>query len=189
MRPGFSPFASIYSKISLQHFVGEKIQLWKSSTGAAPVVQRFSAACRSGRDPGDPGSSPTSGSLHGACFSLCLCLCLSLSLYVSHGEINKIFKTKQNKRQKWNLRSCMNSKEKVLPITSLSSNSLNKVPKQRDTAQAICIAWNGNSYRLTRISGLLTSLPFPPTDLSLWLVVCSLSPSWILFCRQWWSLL
>ena len=27
-----------------------------------------------------PGSSPTLGSLHGACFSLCLCLCLSLSL-------------------------------------------------------------------------------------------------------------
>ena len=33
-----------------------------------------------GRDPGVPGSSPTSGSLQGACFSLCLCLCLSLSL-------------------------------------------------------------------------------------------------------------
>ena len=33
-----------------------------------------------GCDPGVPGSSPTSGSLHGACFSLSLCLCLSLSL-------------------------------------------------------------------------------------------------------------
>ena len=31
---------------------------------------------------GVPGSSPTSGSLHGACFSLCLCLCL-LSLPMS----------------------------------------------------------------------------------------------------------
>ena len=40
-----------------------------------------------GRDPGDPGLSPTSGSRHGACFSLCLCLCLSLSLY--HEQINK----------------------------------------------------------------------------------------------------
>ena len=29
---------------------------------------------------GDPGSSPTSGSLLRACFSLCLYLCLSLSL-------------------------------------------------------------------------------------------------------------
>ena len=43
--------------------------------GAAPVAQRFGAACSLGCDPGDPGSSPTSGSLHGACFSLCLCLC------------------------------------------------------------------------------------------------------------------
>ena len=47
---------------------------------AALVAQRFSAACSPGRDPGDPGWSPTSGSLRGACFSLCLCLCLSLSL-------------------------------------------------------------------------------------------------------------
>ena len=34
----------------------------------------------SGRDPGDPGSSPTLGSLRGACFPLCLCLCLFLSV-------------------------------------------------------------------------------------------------------------
>ena len=36
--------------------------------------------CRggSGLDPGVLGSSPTSGSPQGACFSLCLCLCLSL---------------------------------------------------------------------------------------------------------------
>ena len=47
---------------------------------AAPVAQRFSAACSPGRDPGDPGSSPTSGFLYDACFFLCLCLCLSLSL-------------------------------------------------------------------------------------------------------------
>ena len=33
-----------------------------------------------GRDPGDPGSNPTSGSLHGACFSL---LPVSLSVCVS----------------------------------------------------------------------------------------------------------
>ena len=33
-----------------------------------------------GCDPGVLGSSPTLGSLHGACFSLCLCLCLSLSV-------------------------------------------------------------------------------------------------------------
>ena len=34
-----------------------------------------------GYDPGIPGSSPTLGSWHGACFSLCLCLCLSLYVY------------------------------------------------------------------------------------------------------------
>ena len=50
-----------------------------STFRAAPVAQRFSAASALGYDPGDPGSSPASGSLHGACFSLCLCLCLSLS--------------------------------------------------------------------------------------------------------------
>ena len=47
------------------------------------VAQRVSAAFSPGRDPGDPGSSPTSGSLRRACFSLCLCLCLSLSLSLS----------------------------------------------------------------------------------------------------------
>ena len=48
------------------------------------VAQRFGTACSLGCDPGDPGSSPASGSLHGAYFSLCLCLCLPLSLSVSH---------------------------------------------------------------------------------------------------------
>ena len=48
------------------------------------VAQRFSTAFSPGPDPGVLGSSSTSGSLHGACFSFCLCLCLSLSLCVSH---------------------------------------------------------------------------------------------------------
>ena len=42
---------------------------------AAWVAQRFSAAFSPGYDPRDLGSSPTLGSLHGACFSLCLYLC------------------------------------------------------------------------------------------------------------------
>ena len=37
---------------------------------AALVAQRFSAAFGPGCDPGDPGSSPMSGSLCGVCFSL-----------------------------------------------------------------------------------------------------------------------
>ena len=43
---------------------------WVSASGAGP-------------DPGVSGSSPTSGSLHRACSSLCLCLCLSLPLSLS----------------------------------------------------------------------------------------------------------
>ena len=43
----------------------------------------WASAFDSGHDPGVTGSSPTSGSLHGAYFSLCLCLCLSLSLCLS----------------------------------------------------------------------------------------------------------
>ena len=50
--------------------------------GATQVAQQFNATFSSGCDPRDPGLSPTLGSLHGACFSLCLCLCLSLSLSV-----------------------------------------------------------------------------------------------------------
>ena len=57
---------------------------WKLiKIGAAWVAQRFSAAFSPGCDPGDPGSSPTSGSLRGACFSLCLCLLPFLSLCLS----------------------------------------------------------------------------------------------------------
>ena len=54
----------------------------KTSGRAALVAQWFSATFSPGHDPGDLGSSPALGSLHGVCFSLCLCLCLSLC--VSH---------------------------------------------------------------------------------------------------------
>ena len=56
------------------------LKLYKQVIWAALVAQRFGAACSLGCDPGDLGSSPMSGSLHGACFSLCLCLYLSLCL-------------------------------------------------------------------------------------------------------------
>ena len=42
----------------------------------------WGSAFSSGHDPGVLGSSLTSGSLRGSCFSFCLCLCLSL--YVFH---------------------------------------------------------------------------------------------------------
>ncbi|CAD7688452.1 unnamed protein product [Nyctereutes procyonoides] len=50
---------------------------------AAWVAQQFSAAFGPGPVPGDLGSGPMLGSLHGACFSLCLCLCAPLSLSLS----------------------------------------------------------------------------------------------------------
>ena len=56
----------------------------KTSEGAARVAQRFSAAFSPGCGPGDLGSSPTSGSLHGmepasasAYVYTSLCVCLS----------------------------------------------------------------------------------------------------------------
>ena len=49
------------------------------------------------RGPWVPGSSPTSGSLRGACFSLCLCICLSLSASLWINK-NKIFKKKKTFR-------------------------------------------------------------------------------------------
>ena len=50
------------------------------SEGIPGWLSGLAPAFRPGRDSGVPESSPTSGSLHGACFSLCLCLCLSLSM-------------------------------------------------------------------------------------------------------------
>ena len=54
-----------------------------SKTGTPVWLSGLAPAFGPRHDPGVPGSSPTSGSLHGACFSLCLCLCLSLSLSLS----------------------------------------------------------------------------------------------------------
>ena len=81
-----------------------------------------------GRDPGDPGSNPTSGSLHGACFSLCLCLCPSLSLSVCvylYEKINKILKKKGQKT--WTLSQRPTNgqvtHEKILNITHHKGNT------------------------------------------------------------------
>ena len=74
-------FSSMYFRIStIIYFLTLsclKIYFEISKSWAAWVAQRFSTAFSPGRDPEDSGSSPMSGSLHGACFSLCLCLCLS----------------------------------------------------------------------------------------------------------------
>ena len=55
------------------------IWVWiKRILWAARVAQWFSTAFSPGPDAGDLESSSTSGSLHGACFSLCLCLSVSV---------------------------------------------------------------------------------------------------------------
>ena len=64
-------------------FHTDDLKFIKRTSGTARVVQQFSTAFSAGRDPGVPGSSPTSGSLHGACFSLCLCLCLCVCVCLS----------------------------------------------------------------------------------------------------------
>ena len=53
-------------------------------TRAAQVAQWYGIGFGPEPDPGDLGLSPMSGSLRGACFSLCLCLCLSVCLCVSN---------------------------------------------------------------------------------------------------------
>ena len=55
----------------------------EGSVGQPGWLSGLVLAFSPGHDPGDLGSSPTLGSLHGAYFSLCLCLCC-LSLSVSH---------------------------------------------------------------------------------------------------------
>ena len=59
-----------------------KGHLGGSAVGCLPLARGWSGGLRLG---------PTTGSLHGACFSLCLCLCLS----VFHEWTDKIFKRKK----------------------------------------------------------------------------------------------
>ena len=61
--------------------------------GIPEWLSSLASAFGPGSDPRVLGSSPPSGSLHGACFSLCLCLCLSL--YVFHEWINEILKKRR----------------------------------------------------------------------------------------------
>ena len=65
----------VYSKHTL---VTENKQVKINRHRMPGWLSGWASAFGSGRDPGVPGLSPTSDSLHEACFSLCPCLCLSL---------------------------------------------------------------------------------------------------------------
>ena len=73
-------FSTCYKKVWHIILMNNKMSL----VGIPRWLSSLAPAFGPGRDPGVPGSSPASGSRHGACVSLCLCLCLSLSLYVYH---------------------------------------------------------------------------------------------------------
>ena len=55
-----------------------RVPYFFNNKGTPEWFRGWASAFGSGRDPGVQGLSPASGSLHGACFSLCLCLFLFL---------------------------------------------------------------------------------------------------------------
>ena len=71
----------------------------KKALRHAWVARRLSVCFSSGRDTGVLGSSPTSGSLHGNCFSLCLYLCPPLSVSL----MNKLIKSFKNIKNKYKI--------------------------------------------------------------------------------------
>ena len=65
---------------AVPHIEQTKSNVRRRNWGDPWVAHGLAPAFGPGPDPGDPGLSLTSGSLHGACFSLCLCLYLSLCI-------------------------------------------------------------------------------------------------------------
>ena len=71
-----SAYISVSPSVSLMNkWIKSFLKTW-----AAWVARQFGAALGPGCDPGDLGSSPKSGSLHGACFPLPVSLPLSCSV-------------------------------------------------------------------------------------------------------------
>ena len=87
--------------LAKSEFLQSVLKVWQ---WVAQVAQWFGAAFSPRCGPGDLGSSPTSGSLHGACFSLCLCLCLPLSLSLSL-SLSLINNNNNNKKRVFKLQS------------------------------------------------------------------------------------
>ena len=78
-------------------FVTEELKKPRWGHLSGPVVECLPSAqgmISGSRIESHTGSSPTSGSLCGACLSLCLCLCLSLFFSVSLINLKKIFNKK-----------------------------------------------------------------------------------------------
>ena len=73
-----------------QLLTGGSVTLPKVKTGIPGWLIGLAPAFGPGRDPGVLGSSPTSDSWHGACFSLCLYLCLSLSMSIKSQKKKKM---------------------------------------------------------------------------------------------------
>ena len=88
----FLNFQIKWKKMSVTHFISNAVQC-SNKIEQTEQPRWPSGLAPPGCDPGDPGSSPTSSSLHGACFSLCLCLCLSLSFSLSLSIMNKWIKS------------------------------------------------------------------------------------------------
>ena len=59
-------------KICISMCYDKTKEMWEA--WVAQLVKCLTTGFTSGHDPGVLGLSPTSGSLHGACFSLCLCV-------------------------------------------------------------------------------------------------------------------
>ena len=96
--PESTPYLFLQSKYTGLHNRIIGIHL-KQCSWAARVAQQFSATFSPGPDPGVPGSSPRSCSLHGVCFSLCLCLCCALSLPLINNIYIYILKKIKNPAQ------------------------------------------------------------------------------------------
>ena len=77
-------FLHLTNKMGLVSVFNLIKSMWRLnvSQGTPGLLSGWASAFGPGPDPGDSRSSPTSDSLHGACFSLFLCLCLYLC--VSH---------------------------------------------------------------------------------------------------------
>ena len=78
--PGSRPGLKAGAKLLSHPGVPINFIFFKDFRGIPGWLSGLAPAFSPGRDPGVPGSSLASGSLHGAYFSLCLCLCLFLSV-------------------------------------------------------------------------------------------------------------